>query len=210
MPHGRRITEFLLDIGAVDLNVENPFTWTSGIKSPVYCDNRMIFSHPEARNFIVNALKDRVQNLHIPSDCIAGTATAAIGWAALVADRLDLPFVYVRPKPKEHGAKKQIEGDLKEGQHIVVIEDLLSTGGSAVNTVKALRGEGKGIVTDVVAIFSYELLSSRESALENGIKLHPLATLMTLIEVAQERGRITSQDIKELERFVQDPKGWRA
>jgi orotate phosphoribosyltransferase len=129
MPHGQRIAELLLSIEAVKLSVNPPFTWTSGIKSPIYCDNRMIYGHPDARSFVVDALASRVRSLTVPPDAIAGTATAAIGWAALVAHELDLPFVYVRAKAKEHGAKKRIEGDLKPEQHVVLIEDLLSTGG---------------------------------------------------------------------------------
>src|SRR3989338_6077862 len=123
MPHGDRIADFLLSIGAVRLSPSEPFTWTSGIKSPIYCDNRMMYSHPDARTFIVDALVSRVKALHVEPDVVAGTATAAIGWAALVADRLDLPFIYVRAKAKEHGAKKRIEGDMNPGKHIVVVED---------------------------------------------------------------------------------------
>src|SRR3989344_9308933 len=171
MPHGERIAEFLLSIGAVKLSPRQPFMWTSGIKSPIYCDNRMIYSHPEARKFIVEALVSPVHALHIPPDVIAGTATAAIGWAALVADRMDLPLVYVRSKAKEHGAKKRIEGDLRPGEHVVVIEDLISTGGSSVSTVEALREEGKATVSDIVAIFSYELHAATEKAQQARAKL---------------------------------------
>ncbi len=203
-----RIAEFLLDIGAVRLSVHQPFTWTSGIKSPIYCDNRMVYSHPDARDFIVDALASRVKNLHIPADVVAGTATAAIGWAALVADRLKLPFVYVRSKAKEHGAQKRIEGDLKENQHIVVIEDLISTGGSAVSTADALRMEGKGIVTDVVSIFSYELLSAREKALEAGLHFHPLSTLHTLLDVALDQDRLIDEEAELVEQFAHDPEHW--
>jgi orotate phosphoribosyltransferase len=208
MPHSSRIAEFLLDIGAVKLSVHQPFTWTSGIKSPIYCDNRMIYSHPEARDFVVTALVERVKNLHIPADVIAGTATAAIGWAALVADRMHLPFVYVRSKAKEHGSQKRVEGDLKENQHIVVIEDLISTGGSSVSTAEALRMEGKGIVTDVVSIFSYELDASHEKALEAGLHLHPLSTLSTLLQVALDQDRIIDEESEEIERFSKDPSKW--
>lgn len=208
MPHGQRIAEFLLSIGAVKLSPSDPFTWTSGIKSPIYCDNRMIYSHPEARNFVVNALKDRVKALHVPPDVIAGTATAALGWAALVADRMQLPFVYVRPQAKEHGAKKRIEGDLKPNRHVVLIEDLLSTGGSAVASVEAIREEGQGIVTDVISIFSYELLSSLESAQSARVQLHPLSTITTLVEVAVSQGRITEEDGERIGEFVKDPEGW--
>lgn len=208
MPHGQRIAEFLLDTGAVKVETKNPFTWTSGLKAPIYCDNRMLFSHPSARRFITDALVQRVRTLHIPADVIAGTATAAIGWAALVADRLDLPFVYVRPKAKEHGAKKRVEGELRPGKDVVVVEDLISTGGSAMETVKALREEGKAVVSDVVAIFSYELISSREGALVHGVKLHPLATVRTLIEVGSQQGRFSDEDVSSLERFIEDPEEW--
>lgn len=210
MTHSTRIAEFLLDIGAVQLSVHQPFTWTSGIKSPIYCDNRMIYSHPEARKVVVDALTERVTHLHIPPDVIAGTATAAIGWAALVADKMDLPFVYVRSKAKEHGAQKRIEGDLKPDQHIVVIEDLISTGGSSVSTADALRQEGKGIVTDVVSIFSYELAVSHEKALEAGLHFHPLSTVSTLLQVALDQDRIIDEEAEEIERFMRDPEHWSA
>src|ERR1041385_4879571 len=191
MPHGERIAEFLLSIGAVKLSPDQPFTWTSGLKSPIYCDNRMIYSHPEARSFVVSALVHRIKSLHVPPDVIAGTATAAIGWAALVAAHMSLPFFYVRPKAKKHGTKKLIEGDLRLEQHIVVVEDLISTGGSSMNTVTTLRDEGKGIVTDVVAIFTYEFLAAREVAQEQQVQLHPLTTISTLVNVALMQDRIT-------------------
>jgi orotate phosphoribosyltransferase len=208
MQIAERIAEFLLDIGAVKLSVSQPFTWTSGIKSPLYCDNRMIYSHPEARNVVVASLAERVKHLHIPPDCIAGTATAAIGWAALVADRLDLPFVYVRAKAKEHGAKKRIEGDLKPDRHVVVIEDLISTGGSSVSTVQALREEGKAIVTDIVSIFSYDFAEAREQALEQKVHLHPLSNISALLQVAAGQDRLSASDAKEILRFIKSPKEW--
>lgn len=208
MPHGKRIAELLLDIGAVQLSLDPPFTWTSGIKSPIYCDNRMIYSHPDARNFVVDALVQRVKNLQVEPDVIAGTATAAIGWAALVADRLDLPLVYVRSKAKEHGARKRIEGDLPPEKDVVVIEDLISTGGSSISTVEALREEGKATVTDVVAIFTYELASSGEKAQENGVTFHSLSTLTTLLEVAVEQGRLMEEDVRKVAAFAKDPQQW--
>lgn len=208
MPHGKRIAELLIDIGAVKLSVDPPFTWTSGIKSPIYCDNRMIYSHPEARNFVVDALVGRVNALHIDPDVIAGTATAAIGWAALVAQKMELPFVYVRSKPKEHGTQKRIEGDLKPGKDVVLIEDLLSTGGSAISSVEALREEGGATVADVVAIFSYEMLSSAEKAQESQVKLHPLSGFTTLLEVALEQGRLTAEEVADVARFAGDPEHW--
>lgn len=168
----------------------------------------MLYSHPEARKFVVDALVSRVKSLHVPPDVIAGTATAAIGWAALVADRIHLPFVYVRSKAKEHGMGKRIEGDLPKGKHVVLIEDLLSTGGSAVSSVEALRTEGESIVTDVVAIFSYELLSAAEAAQEADLQFHPVATLGTLLSVAAEEGRLTADDVRKIGKFSEDPKQW--
>ncbi len=208
MPHAQRIAEFLLSIGAVKLSPKEPFTWTSGLKSPIYCDNRMIYSHPDARTFIADALAMRLKTLHVEPDVIAGTATAAIGWAALVADRLELPFVYVRAKAKEHGAKKRIEGDLPENRHVVVVEDLISTGGSSISTVEALRDEGKASVSDVVAIFTYQFLKATEAAGEAGVKLHPLTTITHLLEVAQADGRITPSEARMVAQFVEDPQEW--
>jgi len=209
MPHGQRIAELLLDIGAVKLSVNQPFTWVSGIQSPVYCDNRMIYSHPDARKFVVDAFVSRVHPLPIPPDVIAGTATAAIGWAALVADRMHLPFVYVRSKAKDQGTKKMIEGDLKPDQQVVLIEDLISTAGSAITSVEALREEGKATVTDVVAIFSYELPVAGEKSQQARIQLHPLSTFTILLGVAEEQGRIEPSEIKLARRFIRDPENWR-
>jgi orotate phosphoribosyltransferase len=210
MPHGTRIAELLINIGAVRLSVDPPFTWTSGIKSPIYCDNRLLYGHPDARKFVVDALVSRVKNLHIPADVIAGTATAAIGWAALVADRMSLPFVYVRSKAKEHGMGRRIEGHLEHGKQVVLIEDLLSTGGSAVSSVEALREEGQAIVTDVVAIFTYELHSASEAAQEHRLKFHPLATLSTLLTVAAEQGKLTPDEVSRVATFSKGPKEWGA
>ena len=210
MPHARRIAEYLLSIGAVKLSPLSPFTWTSGIKSPVYCDNRMLYGHPEARSFVADALASRVKSLHIEADVIAGTATAAIGWGALVAERLNTPFVYVRSKPKEHGAKKMIEGDMKPGSHVVVVEDLISTAKSSATTVEALRNEGKSFVTDVVSIFSYELLSGLEKAKELKIRLHPLCTITQLLDTSLSQGRIDEVQATMIADFARDPEGWGA
>jgi orotate phosphoribosyltransferase len=203
-----RIAEFLLSVGAVKLSPRDPFTWTSGIKSPIYCDNRMLYGHPEARNIVVQELASRVKSLHVPADAIAGTATAAIGWGALVADRLGLPFCYVRAKAKEHGAKKRIEGDLKKESHVVLVEDLLSTGGSAISSVEALRTEANATVSDVVAIFTYEFIAAREAAMEGKVQLHPLTTISVLLEAAQNQNRITAEEAQMVLQFVRDPQKW--
>lgn len=208
MPHSQRIAEFLLSIGAVKLSPSQPYTWTSGIKSPIYCDNRMIYSHPEARTFVVQALASRVRALHVQPDVIAGTATAAIGWAALVADKLNLPFVYVRAKAKEHGAKKRIEGDLKPEQHVVVVEDLISTGGSSISTVEALRDEGKAVVTDVVSIFTYEFSVAKEAAQAATVDLHPLTSITALLQSAVAQDRINQGEADLVKAFAENPEAW--
>ncbi|MBT3292670.1 orotate phosphoribosyltransferase [Candidatus Peregrinibacteria bacterium] len=208
MPNGQRIAELLLDIGAVKLSLDPPFTWSSGIKSPIYCDNRMVYSHPDARKFVVDALVQRVKSMQVEPDVIAGTATGAIGWAALVAERLGLPFVYVRSQAKGHGAKKRVEGDIPHGKDIVLIEDLFSTGGSAISSVEALREEVDGNVSDVIAIFTYEMLASTEKAQSASVKLHPLASLSILLKVAGDQGRLTKEDISKVAEFSSDPKAW--
>ena len=198
----------LLRLGAVKVSVHPPFTWTSGIKSPIYCDNRIILSFPEDREEIVDALIAEVHMLPKRPDVIAGTATAGIGWAALVADRLKLPMVYVRPKPKDHGAGKQVEGTLEKGSRVVVVEDLLSTGGSAINTVLALRKEGACEVHDVVAIFTYGFPDASRIAEEAEVTLHALSNFGALLEVAGEQGALSTKDIETASRFGKDPAGW--
>jgi orotate phosphoribosyltransferase len=210
VPHAKRIAELLINIGAVQLSIDPPFTWTSGIKSPIYCDNRMLYSHPEARDFVVQALVERIRSLHVEPDVIAGTATAAIGWAALVADRMNLPFVYVRSKVKEHGAQKRIEGDLLPGKDVVLIEDLISTGGSSIASVEALREEGKATFSDVVAIFTYELHASAEKAQQFAVRFHTLSDFTTLLNIAVEQGRLTKEDVGVAATFAKDPQQWRA
>jgi len=210
MPHGKRIAELLIDIGAVKLSLDPPFTWTSGIKSPIYCDNRMIYSHPDARNFVVDALVSRVKALQIEPDVIAGTATAAIGWAALVAQKMELPFIYVRSKPKSHGTQKRIEGDLKPGKDVVLLEDLISTGGSSISSVEALRDEGEATVSDIVAIFTYEIQTSVEKAQQALVKLNTLSDFSILLDVAVEQGRLSPEDAGIVSDFTKDPKSWHA
>jgi len=208
MPHSRRIAELLINIGAIKLSVDPPFTLVSGIKSPIYCDVRMLYGHPEARNFIVKALVERVRALHVQPDVIAGTATAAIGWAALVADRMDLPFVFVRSKAKDHGTKQLIEGDLKQGRDIVLIEDMFSTAGSAMASVEALRSEGECTVRDVLAVYTHEFHSSVENAQKHDVTLHPLCTLGEVLNVAVEFGELEKDVTSSVLSFSKDPKHW--
>lgn len=168
----------------------------------------MLYSHPKVRSQVVAALAETIKSFKHQPDVVAGTATAAIGWAALVADRLELPFVYVRAKAKEHGAKKRIEGDLKLGKHVVVVEDLISTGGSSISTVEALREEGKATVTDITSIFTYEFLSGIESASKADVALHPLTTISTLLTVSMEKGSLTQDEADMVKKFVRNPEKW--
>ena len=147
--------ELLLQINAIKLKPQAPFTWSSGMKSPIYCDNRIVLSYPPIRNYIKDEMAKQVEQLYGKPDMIAGVATGAIGIGALVADALGLPFVYVRPKPKSHGRQNQIEGQIEPNQNVVVIEDLISTGQSSLNAVKALQNEAQAHIKGLLAIFSY-------------------------------------------------------
>lgn len=203
-----QIADLLLKTGAVQISVDNPFTWTNGIRAPIYCDLRKLYGHPEERTRIVDTLTDAIRHLPVMPDGIAGTATAAIGWAALVAERLALPFAYVRPMAKEHGTRKQVEGDLPHGRQILVIEDLLSTASSAVTSVASLREECAAVVTDVVAIFSYELPVAFVNAQRYRVRFHLLSTLTTCIEIGEQTGVMTPNDVEEIRSFLRDPEGW--
>jgi len=145
---------YLTQINAIKLNTKKPFTWTSGIKSPIYCDNRLILSFPDVRKFVADKMTDIVENKYGKDISIAGVATGAIAIGAMIAERLNLPYAYVRPEPKEHGLKNQIEGNIKKGSNIVVIEDLISTGKSSLNAINALKSEGYNVM-GMLSIFSY-------------------------------------------------------
>lgn len=204
----RDISALLLDCGAVKVSVNPPFTWTSGMKAPIYCDNRAVLGHPKERTQVVEALTEAVRALPQKPDAIAGTATAGIAWAALVADRLKLPMAYVRHKAKEYGAGKNIEGAYREGDRMVVIEDLISTGGSAVRTVEILRSEGKCTVTDIVAIFTYGFPKAAEAAAQAKVSLTALSDFATLLAIAREQGTLTEEEVCIAAAFSKDPEGW--
>lgn len=199
-----RIAEHLLNIGAVELRPNDPFTWTSGIKSPIYCDNRLTISYPEVREDLANGFVQLI-NEHYPDvEVIAGTATAGIPHAAWVAQKMNLPMIYVRSKPKGYGKGSQIEGRLLEGQKVVVIEDLISTGGSSINAVKSVEAEG-GNVLSVCAIFTYQLPKAEQAFGEAGVAYHTLSDYETLIEVAESKGTITTQDAEVLAEWRKNP-----
>lgn len=202
------IASLLLRLGVVRVSVNPPFTWTSGMKAPIYCDHRLLLGCARERSEIVDALTEAVRSLKKQPDVIAGTATAGIGWAALVADRLELPMAYIRHKSKEYGAGKSIEGGYREGSNVVVIEDLISTGGSALRSVEILRTEGKCAVSDVVAIFTYGFPKTKKQAEEGNVTFHALSSFATLLEVAKEQGKLSSEDLAIASAFTKDPEGW--
>src|SRR3954469_15991400 len=186
----KAIAESLLEIKAVSLRPNNPFTWTSGIHSPIYCDNRLTLSYPEIRRKIATGLTEIITEKFPGTDLIAGTATAGIPHAAWVSELLNLPMCYVRSKAKGHGKGNQIEGNAASGQKVVVVEDLISTGGSVITAVQALREAGCDVL-GVVSIFTYGLEKGRELLQENGIKSISLTDFATLIEVAIEKGYVS-------------------
>jgi len=203
----RTVAGYLLQSKAIILEPAKPFTWASGWKSPIYCDNRVTLSFPEVRNYIKKAFTEQI-GAHFPGpDSIAGVATGAIAQGALVADDLDLPFVYVRPSAKGHGRKNLIEGRIGSGQRVVVVEDLISTGGSSLKAVEALREAGV-IVSGMVAIFSYGFQVAEENFQKAGVDLITLTDYHTLIEMALQSGYIKEEQVELLKQWRTDPASW--
>ncbi|MCC4424212.1 orotate phosphoribosyltransferase [Limosilactobacillus reuteri] len=207
MTYSQRVAKALLDIHAVTLNPDQPFTWASGLKSPIYTDNRLTISYPEVRQAIFNGMVEQIKLHFSEADVIAGTATAGIPHAAWVAQNMELPMVYVRTKPKDHGQGKQIEGVLKEGQKVVVIDDLISTGGSVLNAVRAVNNAG-GKVIGVVSVFTYDLPAAEQNFMANGLKYYSVTDYMTLIKVAKENNQISADHLKSLQEWRKDPLSW--
>lgn len=199
--------KFLLTIKAVKLNDENPFTWASGRKSPIYCDNRITLSHPEIRTYIRQRFVDTVLEQFGDVDVIAGVATGGIAQGALVAQELGKPFVYVRSEEKKHGMTNQIEGEIKSGQSVVVIEDLVSTGKSSLIAVNALREKGCN-VKGMVAIFSYNLEVAKKNFEQADVVLETLTNYDKLIEVAREEEYIKQSAMQSLEKWRENPEKW--
>lgn len=204
----KEVAEILIKIGAVRISMNPPFIWTSGIKSPVYCDNRKLISYPRERKQIIDGFVELVRNMKQMPEYIGGTATAAIPWAAFLAYELKLPMIYIRPEKKEHGAGRQVEGDLKPGKRVLIVEDLISTGGSSVNAVQAVQHECKGVVTDVFAIVTYEMDESKKKFQEAGLKLSTLTDFSTIAGIALEQGKITQGEWEKILEFRKDPRGW--
>ncbi len=197
----------LLDISAIKLQPNDPFTWASGWKSPIYCDNRTILSFPKIRNFLREQLVFAVKNTYGVPDVIAGVATGAIAIGVLVAQELDVPFVYVRPKPKKHGRQNQIEGVIEKGQKVVVIEDLISTGKSSLNAVEALKNASVD-VQGMIAIFSYGFEVADKNFEKANVNLHTLSDYHYLLEKAVEKKYINEKDLETLKKWRENPAEW--
>ena len=203
----QKTAELLLQINAIKLQPQNPFTWASGWKSPIYCDNRITLSYPHIRNYLRENLANQIEELYGKPEMIAGVATGAIGIGALVADYLNLPFCYVRPEAKSHGRQNTIEGHLEENQSVVVVEDLISTGGSSLKAVESLR-DANAHVKGMVAIFSYGFPIAEANFQKAGVNLHTLSNYDHLLEQAEKSNFIASNEVATLSQWKKDPSGW--
>lgn len=203
----KKLAKSLMDIKAVLLRPQEPFTWASGWHSPIYCDNRRILSHPELRAQVAQWLADKAMELYPEAEVVAGVATGAIAHGVLAADRMQKPFVYVRPKPKDHGTGSQIEGELAPGKKVVVIEDLISTGMSSLAAVKALR-DADAQVLGMVAIFTYGFDLAAQRFKEDKVRLDTLSNYSALVDVASETGYISSAAKTLLHEWRENPSEW--
>lgn len=202
-----KIASHLLEIEAVFLRPNEPFTWASGIKSPIYCDNRLTLSYPQVRKEIAVGLAELIKQHYPEADVVAGTATAGIPHAAWVSDVLQLPMVYVRSSAKSHGKGNQIEGKLSKGQKVVVVEDLISTGGSAITAAEALRNEGCEVL-GIVAIFTYGLEKGHQRLAEANLQAEALTNYSALLQTAVEKGYVEQSDVETLENWRENPEEW--
>lgn len=204
-----QIAADLLDIQAVYLKPEDPFVWASGIKSPIYTDNRITLSYPETRTLIEDGFVETIRANYPDVEVIAGTATAGIPHGAIIADKMNLPFAYIRSKPKDHGAGNQIEGRVTKGQKMVIIEDLISTGGSVLDAAAAAIREGVEVL-GVVAIFTYELPKAQANFEKAGVEFLTLSNYSELIKVAKVKGYINADGLELLKRFKEDQENWQS
>jgi orotate phosphoribosyltransferase len=208
MTNEKAVAEKLLQVAAVKLSPEKPFTWASGWKSPIYCDNRKILSFPYTRDFIKSEMCNVIFESFPNVDMLAGVATAGIPWGAMAADQLKLPYIYVRPKPKEHGLGNQIEGSFEAGKSVLVIEDLISTGKSSLEVVTVLKNAGL-IVAGMVSIFNYGFPVAAKAFEDAGVPYKSLTNYSSLIELAVEKGQITPQTQQLLLQWREDPANWK-
>ena len=205
--YSSQTAELLLKLKAIKLSPNDPFTWASGLKSPIYCDNRVLLSDPNSRDIIANYFAEIIKQKYKSAQVIAGVATGAIGIGILVAQKLNLPFIYVRPEAKKHGRKNQIEGKILENQKIVVIEDLISTGKSSLNAVRALK-ESNLEVLGMVAIFTYGFKVSKENFHENKVELFTLSNYNELVKKAIEINYISHKESETLKKWNNNPENW--
>lgn len=205
----QQTAELLLQINAIKLNAQTPFTWASGWKSPIYCDNRIILSYPSIRNYIKAEMAKAVEQQFGQPDVIAGVATGAIGIGALVADYLGLPFVYVRPEPKKHGRQNQIEGYIEAHQNVVVIEDLISTGKSSLNAVEALKTEANAKVKGMMAVFTYGFDTAKHNFEEAQLELKTLSDYDSLLTQAYETNYLNKKELELLKTWRTNPAQWK-
>jgi orotate phosphoribosyltransferase len=203
----QQTAELLLQINAIKLNSKNPFTWASGWKSPIYCDNRIILSFPAVRNYIRDEFAKQIEEKFGKPDVIAGVATGAIGIGILVAEAMGLPFVYVRPEPKKHGRQNQVEGFLQKGQNVVVVEDLISTGGSSLLAVEVLRNEGANI-KGMAAIFTYGFPVSKERFEAANLDVYTLSNYENLLEKAVDKQYVSENELETLSAWNANPAEW--
>ena len=198
---------YLLQINAIKLNTKNPFTWTSGIRSPIYCDNRLLLSYPETRKFIANKMSEMITKKYGQDISITGVATGAIAIGAMIAERLNTPYSYVRPEAKGHGLKNQIEGYIEEGSKVVVVEDLISTGKSSLNAIHALKKKNLKI-GGMISIFSYNFDFANEKFHKENILINSLSDYNTLVEMLISEGSISENESIRLMSWRKDPENW--
>lgn len=207
MTNEQAVAEKLLQVKAIRLNVKEPFTWASGWKSPIYCDNRKVLSFPHVREFIKSEMCNVIFDQFPEAELLAGVATAGIAWGAMAADQLKLPYIYVRPKPKEHGLGNQIEGSYEAGQKAVVIEDLISTGKSSLEVVEVLRKAGVEVI-GMVSIFNYGFEVAKNAFQTAGVDYRSLTNYPTLIQLAVEKQIVEAAEQEVLLKWSQDPAHW--
>ncbi len=208
MNYTKEVALSLLKIEAVRLRPEEPFKWASGWNSPIYCDNRLTLSFPESRNLIRDGLVDLIRTHYPACECVAGVATAGIPQGAIIADKMNLPMIYVRPKPKDHGMQNLIEGKITKGQKIVVVEDLISTGGSSLKAVEALQ-DGGFEVLGMIGIFTYGFQIAADNFKKAGVTLHTLCNYDGLIKEAESNGYVKQEQLATLSEWRKNPEIWK-
>ena len=202
-----KTASYLLQINAIKLNIQNPYKWSSGWNSPIYCDNRICLSFPKIRDFLANSIADEIKKNVSNNFIIAGVATGAIGIGMLVANKLNAPFIYVRPEKKKHGRKNQIEGTLNKNEKVIVIEDLISTGKSSLNAVDAIQNNGAKVIF-MIAVFTYGFEIAKKNFTNKNIELKTLCDYKNLIETAKDNNLINEDEIKSLLRWRKNPEKW--